>query len=47
MNFYHDTTLKNDTVKGEGFPLFAPGKNTITFSGGITSVEIVPRWCAL
>jgi len=44
MNFYQDTELKNDTVSGNGFPTLAPGKNTITFDGGITSLEIKPRW---
>ena len=44
MNFYHDTEPKNDTVSGEGFPTFAPGNNTIAFDGGITSIEVIPRW---
>ena len=44
MNFYHDTEPKNDTVEGNGFPLFLPGDNTITFDGAIESVEIIPRW---
>jgi len=44
MNFYHDTEPKNDTVSGEGFPVFAPGTNTIAFDGGITSIEVIPRW---
>lgn len=44
MNFYHDTVVKNDTVEGVGFPLLHPGENTITFDGGIESVEIIPRW---
>ena len=44
MNFYHDTEPKNDTVSGEGFPVFASGTNTIAFDGGITSIEVIPRW---
>ena len=44
MNFYHDTELKNDTVSGEGFPSFVYGNNTIAFDGGITSIEVIPRW---
>ena len=47
MNFYHDTVSKNDTVKGDGFPLLYPGENVISFDGGITSVEIIPRWMSL
>lgn len=44
MNFYHDTEPKNDIVSGDGFPVFAYGNNTIAFDGGITSIEIMPRW---
>ena len=44
MNFYHDATPKNDTVSGEGFPLLYPGENAIIFDGGITSIEVMPRW---
>lgn len=47
MNFYHDTELKNDTVHGDGFPELLPGTNMISFGGGITSVEIIPRWMTL
>jgi len=47
MNFYKATELKNNTVTGDGFPILAPGKNTFTISGGITKIEVVPRWCAL
>lgn len=47
MNFYHDTTLKNDTVTGEGFPELEPGENNISFDGGIVSVQVKPRWQTL
>ena len=47
MNFYKDTDPKNDTVSGEGFPLLYPGENTVSFSGGITAVTAIPRWCCL
>lgn len=47
MNFYKDTLLKNDTVTGSGFPLLYPGDNTLSFSGGITSLAVTPRWCTL
>jgi predicted phage tail component-like protein len=47
MNFYHDTTLKNDTVSGDGFPELETGVNNISFDGGITSVEIIPKWVSL
>ena len=44
MNFYKGTALKNTNVTGTGYPELESGNNTITFSGGITSVEIIPRW---
>ena len=47
MNYYHDTELKNDTVIGDGFPELPSGTITISFEGGITSVEIMPRWVTL
>lgn len=47
MNFYKDTEPKNDTVSGDGFPLLYPGENTVSFSGGITAVTVIPRWCCL
>lgn len=47
MNYYHDTMLKNDKVTGDGFPTFEYGENHIEFSGGITSIEIIPRWVSL
>lgn len=47
MNFYKDTISKNDTVSGDGFPELKPGINKISFEGGITGVEIVPRWVSL
>ncbi len=47
MNFYHGTEPKNDTVSGEGFPCLHPGANTISFDGGITEVQVIPRWVSL
>lgn len=47
MNFYRATVLKNDTVEGEGFPSLGYGNNTISFDGGITKVEIIPRWVCI
>lgn len=47
MNFYKDTQPMNNTVTGDGFPLLYPGENTFTFSGGITSISVIPRWCCL
>ena len=47
MNCYKGTELKNDTVSGNGFPLLLSGDNTIAFDGGITGIEIIPRWVTL
>ena len=47
MNFYKGAEPKNDTVSGDGFPLLYPGENAISYTGGITSVAIIPRWCCL
>ncbi len=44
---YRDTgtTLvsKNSTKAGD-YPMLLPGENAISFSGGITSLEITPNW---
>ena len=47
MNFYKGAELKNDTVTGSGFPILHPGENAISYSGGVTAVTVIPRWCCL
>ena len=47
MNFYKGTQLKNSDVTGSTFPILKPGTNYIAFTGGITSIEIIPRWVSL
>ena len=47
MNFYKAAEPRNDRVSGSGFPILYPGYNDIVFSGGITSVTIIPRWVTL
>lgn len=47
MLCYSGTESRNDTVSGDGFPLLYPGENTIAFTGGITAVAVLPRWCCL
>lgn len=45
---YRGNTNRNpDVTLSNGFPEFVPGENTITLSGGITYVEVVPRWWTL
>lgn len=35
----------NDKVTlNKGFPIFKPGSTTVTYNGGITKLEIKPRW---
>lgn len=47
MNVYKDTVSQNQKMTGSNFPKLASGANYITWSGTVTSVEIIPRWCAL
>lgn len=47
MNCFKGTELKNGSVSGDGFPEFSKGDNVLSFSDGITRVEIVPRWVSL
>lgn len=42
-----DGSFCNSNIYSEEFPVLAPGENTIEWSGGITSVEITPRWWTL
>lgn len=42
---YKGTKNKNGDVAIAEYPVLSAGENTITWNGGITSVEIVPRWC--
>lgn len=47
MNFYKDKVLKNGSVTGDGFPMLYSGKTTITVTGTVTRIDIIPRWCSL
>lgn len=38
---------KNNTVRAMPFPELLPGENIISWDGGITSIEIIPRWWTL
>lgn len=44
QNAYKGLENKNNTVNIPTFPKLVPGANVITWTGGITSVEIIPRW---
>ena len=41
---YKGAVNKNATITAAEFPRLTAGTNTIAFSGGISSVEITPRW---
>lgn len=43
---YKGLANKNSSMTGS-FPELSPGENIVSFSGGITRVEIVPRWWTL
>lgn len=45
---YSGTTNRNsDVTLASGFPKLEPGDNEISFSGGITSLEVIPKWWTL
>lgn len=46
-NAYNGTTNLNSTVTIPEFPELIPGNNAVTWTGGITSVQITPRWWTL
>lgn len=41
---FRGATNKNSTITAPEFPVLQTGDNTISWSGGVTSVEILPRW---
>ena len=41
---YQGTQNKNNTIVTSAFPVLEPGENSISWSGGITGIEITPRW---
>ena len=48
QNAYNGTlNLNNNTTIIGGWPVLATGQTAISFSGGITAVEITPRWWSL
>lgn len=49
QDVYSKTSNRNSdvTLSSNGFPKLLPGENEISFSGGITSVEVIPKWWTL
>ncbi len=40
---YKDTMLQNSKMNGD-FPILKPGLNSITWTGAVSSVQIIPNW---
>lgn len=38
---------KNGTIYAQDFPVLATGENTISWTGDLTKIEIIPRWWTL
>ncbi|HEY5524894.1 MAG TPA: distal tail protein Dit [Clostridium sp.] len=43
INAYKDTILMNQYMRGE-FPFFIAGSNTISWTGTVSKIEIIPNW---
>ena len=44
MDAYKGTVNKNPYISAVDFPVLKAGVNNISFTGGVTSLDIVPRW---
>ena len=47
MDAYNGSTNRNNTITASSFPVLASGDNTVTLTGGATSVSIIPRFWRL
>lgn len=47
QNAYKGHQNKNNTISAPVFPVLSPGENQISWTGGVTGVEITPRWWTL
>ena len=47
QNAYKGTQNKNNTIFAPEFPVLPPGESAVTWTGGVTRVEIIPRWWTL
>ncbi len=41
---YREEQNKNNTISTSAFPILEHGENTISWDGGITGIEVTPRW---
>ncbi len=44
QNAYQGTANKNSTIYAPEFPRLRPGRNEISWTGGVERLEIIPRW---
>lgn len=44
MDVYRQPNENRNSLTSGSFPVLKAGNNSITFTGGITSVSIIPRW---
>lgn len=44
MNAYNGAENRNGTINVNEWPVLPPGQASYSFSGGVTSIEITPRW---
>lgn len=47
QNAYKGHQNKNNTISAPVFPVLSPGENHISWTGGVTGVEVTPRWWTL
>lgn len=47
QNAYKESENMNASINAPSFPVFNHGDNTVGFSGGITQLQITPRWWTL
>lgn len=47
MDAYWEGNNRNSCIYAPEFPELVPGNNAISWTGGITAVEIIPRWWTL
>ena len=44
MAAYKGSVLCNDKINFSEFPVFPPGENSVSWTGAVTQIKIVPRW---
>ena len=47
MSCYKGSTLYNNRIGFTEFPVLQPGNNSISWTGSVTKVEIIPNWRTL